>query len=67
MKKILLAGGAGYIGSILAEMLLEAGYQVRILDRFFFGHDSIAPLLKNTNLETIDEDTRFVDQDAFVV
>lgn len=66
MKKILLAGGAGYIGSVLAEMLLEAGYQVRILDRFFFGYASIAPLIKNTNLETIDEDTRFVDQDAFV-
>ena len=34
MKKILLVGGAGYVGSVLAHELLERGYAVRILDQF---------------------------------
>jgi nucleoside-diphosphate-sugar epimerase len=36
-KKILLVGGAGYVGAVLAHELLERGYAVRILDRLYFG------------------------------
>jgi len=36
-KRILLVGGAGYVGSVLAHELLERGYAVRILDRLYFG------------------------------
>jgi len=36
-KKILLVGGAGYVGSVLTHELLERGYAVRILDRLYFG------------------------------
>jgi nucleoside-diphosphate-sugar epimerase len=35
--KILLVGGAGYVGSVLAQELLERGYAVRVLDRLYFG------------------------------
>jgi nucleoside-diphosphate-sugar epimerase len=35
--KILLAGGAGYIGSKLAPVLVERGYEVDVLDLFWFG------------------------------
>jgi len=35
--KILLIGGAGYVGSVLTEELLERGYSVKIFDRFYFG------------------------------
>lgn len=35
--KILIIGGAGYVGSVLAEELLERGYSVKIYDRFYFG------------------------------
>ena len=35
--KILLAGGAGYIGSALAPKLLERNYDVDVVDLFWFG------------------------------
>jgi nucleoside-diphosphate-sugar epimerase len=41
MRKILLVGGAGYVGSVLAEELLERGYAVRILDRLYYGEDGL--------------------------
>lgn len=36
--KILLAGGAGYIGSLLIPKLLEHGYEVAVIDLLWFGH-----------------------------
>ena len=36
-KKILVVGGAGYVGSILVRELLERGYAVKIFDRLFYG------------------------------
>ena len=38
MKKILVAGGAGYIGSACSEYLLDMGYEVTVLDALFTGH-----------------------------
>lgn len=37
MKKVLLAGGAGYIGTRLSNYLYEKGYDVTVLDNFWFG------------------------------
>jgi nucleoside-diphosphate-sugar epimerase len=37
MAIVLLVGGGGYLGSVLAEELLERGYAVRVLDRLYFG------------------------------
>ncbi len=37
MSRILLVGGAGYVGAVLAEELLERGYAVKILDRLYYG------------------------------
>ena len=55
MKNILVTGGGGYIGTTLVPMLLEAGYGVRVLDRFFFGRDLLTP---HANLEIVVEDSR---------
>ena len=41
MSKILVVGGAGYVGSVLTEELLERGYAVRILDRLYYGEEGL--------------------------
>lgn len=56
--KILVTGGAGYLGSILSRKLLSKGYEVRVLDAFWYGKESIQDLLDNQNFELIQEDIR---------
>jgi len=53
---ILVTGGAGYIGSVLTQRLLDRGYQVRILDRLYWGRAPIAPVLDR--VELIEADVR---------
>ena len=53
---ILVTGGAGYVGSILTRMLLEKGYQVRLLETFRFGEDSISDIRNHKNLEVMHGD-----------
>jgi nucleoside-diphosphate-sugar epimerase len=59
--KILVTGGAGYIGSILVELLLERGYEVKCLDRFFFGKETLKKVIDNPKLEVIQDDIRWFD------
>jgi nucleoside-diphosphate-sugar epimerase len=56
--KILLTGGAGYIGTSLTSLLLKEGYQVRIIDNLLFGGDSILPFFRSPNFEFIKGDIR---------
>lgn len=58
MKKVLVTGGAGYIGSVLVKLLLNRGYKVRVLDNLMFGGDSLVELLNNENFEFIKGDIR---------
>lgn len=60
--RVLLIGGAGYIGSALVPRLLERGAKVRILDLLLFGEEPIAPYLGHPNLEFVRADFRQVDQ-----
>ncbi len=53
-QMILVAGGAGYIGSILVPKLIDRGYRVRVLDRLFFGEHSLASVLDQIDLLVAD-------------
>ena len=41
--KVLVSGGAGYIGSVTSEILLQAGHQVAIVDNLVHGHRAALP------------------------
>jgi UDP-N-acetylglucosamine 4-epimerase len=59
MKKILVTGGAGFIGSNLCESLLEDGYTVRCFDNFATGHfHNIEHLMSNPNFDLLVGDIR---------
>ena len=62
MQKILLVGGAGYVGSVLSEELSERGHSVTILDRLYYGDDGISSL---DNIKVIVQDMRTVDPEIF--
>jgi nucleoside-diphosphate-sugar epimerase len=61
---VLVTGGAGYIGSTLTELLLEAGYEVTVLDRLFFG-DTLADLRSDPRLHVIQDDIRWCPETVF--
>lgn len=59
-KKILITGGAGFIGSHLCKRLLKEGHEVICLDNFFTGNkDNILELIKNKRFEIIRHDITF--------
>ena len=53
MKKVLITGGAGYLGSVLTELLLSKGYQVTVLDNLTYKQTSVAPFSHNKNFKFI--------------
>lgn len=54
MKKILVTGGGGYIGTLLVDSLLKNNYEVTVVDTFWFGNF----LKKNKNLKIIKDDIK---------
>ena len=60
-SKILLVGGAGYVGSVLTSELLERGYAVKLLDRLYFGRDGLKDV--HDRIELIVGDMRVVPND----
>ena len=51
--KILITGGAGYIGSVLVEKLLRLNYQVTVIDNFCYNQNSLFNFTLNNNFEVI--------------
>lgn len=58
MEKVLITGGAGYIGSILTPLLLSEGYQVTVLDNFLYKQNSLAECCVSPNFQIIRGDYR---------
>lgn len=56
MKKVLVTGGAGYLGSHLVRKLLARNYEVTILDNFSYGDDGIVVIKDHPNLKIIEGD-----------
>jgi nucleoside-diphosphate-sugar epimerase len=56
--KILITGGAGYIGSILVPALLRNGYDVTVVDSFIFGQSSLLECCENKHFSVIRGDCR---------
>ena len=57
-ERVLITGGAGYIGSVLTPTLLEAGYDVTVLDRFESGDTSLAACCRYERFEAVRGDAR---------
>jgi nucleoside-diphosphate-sugar epimerase len=57
-QRVLIAGGAGYVGSALTPRLLDLGYQVKVVDTFWYGRDVFAGHNNHPRLERIDLDLR---------
>src|SRR3954469_5305406 len=56
--RILVTGGAGYIGSVLTPALLDRGYDVTVLDTFSEGYPYLAHCCLNPNFHPVAGDTR---------
>lgn len=56
--KILITGGAGYIGSVLTPILLAQGYEVTVLDNFIFHQNSLADCCHYDSFQVVRGDCR---------
>ena len=56
--KILVTGGAGYIGSALVPLLLSKGHTVRVLDRLTYGGSSLLGIWSHPNFQLVKGDVR---------
>ena len=58
IRKVVITGGAGYVGSFLVPSLLEEGYEVTVLDLFLYGKHVFDSLKNSPKLHLIEGDIR---------
>jgi nucleoside-diphosphate-sugar epimerase len=59
--RVTVTGGGGYIGTSLVPMLLDAGHEVTVIDRFFFPEETFKTLLRQRSLRLVRDDIRWFD------
>lgn len=60
--KVMVVGGAGYVGSVLVPMLLDNGYEVRVVDALYYGAEGLQPVADR--IELIQADMRRMPEGA---
>jgi len=58
VNKVLIVGGAGYVGNVLTKKLLRRGYSVRVFDNLLYGDSGIKNLYHHKNFEFLHGDIR---------
>ena len=58
IKRVLVVGGAGFLGSVLVKKLLDEGYRVRVLDNLMYGWQPIRHFLQNKKFQSVKGDMR---------
>lgn len=59
-KTVLISGGGGFLGSVMTPMLLNRGYKVIVLDRFFFGKEPLSACANHPDCFLREGDVRSV-------
>ena len=65
--KVLVTGGAGYIGNYIVEELLKNGHQVRVLDSMLWGDEALEPFFEDENLEIREGDIRHIEDLSYAM
>jgi nucleoside-diphosphate-sugar epimerase len=65
MTKVIVTGAGGYVGIPLCQILLQKGYEVVALDRYFFGEDKLSGILKHPALTVVKDDIRYCNTSIF--
>jgi len=65
--KVLVTGGAGYIGNYVVEEVLENGHDVRVLDSMLWDDEALEPLRDNDRLEVREGDIRHIEDLSYAM